>query len=221
MSDTFDVQNLGGFEPNIEAQSGYEPEDTVEEDLGNVADSATELVPPDPEAQTDVGAGQGGPGMAATPGQSPDSAAAPEENPWADYHPAVQANPALAPDADYKPNRNVEDATGGLLDYVEERMAGFGWGPQELPALVALWNETSSPYTQSHTGTAHWDPTARNPINGASGIPGLLIDTVETLGNPILWDNPEHQLDVGMTYINGKYQTPTNALNHMRRNNWY
>lgn len=125
------------------------------------------------------------------------------------------------PDPDFEPRNLWGDATGGLVDYAYNKFADYGWGPQEMHALIGLWNETASGMTQSHVGTARWDPEAMNPVNGASGIPGLLPDVVENLGDPMRWDDPQHQVDVGLEYIKGKYKTPTQAWNHMRHFNWY
>jgi|SRR5215204_5143975 len=130
--------------------------------------------------------------------------------------------PDMSPDPDYKPNNGWADATGGLLEKALARFPDYGWSGQHTPALIALWNEASSPYTQSHTGTAHWRPDAENYMNGAFGIPGLLPDTYESMGaNKMKLDDPEEQMRIGFEYIKGKYDNPTKALQHMRQFNWY
>ena len=109
----------------------------------------------------------------------------------------------------------------GFGEYAEQKLEEFGWGPEEMPALVALWNEASSHLTASHTGQIAWNPEATNMINGSSGIPGLLPDTVESLADPMRWDDPNYQIDTGLQYIQGKYESPSAALDHMIRNDWY
>lgn len=147
--------------------------------------------------------------------ETPEAAATEAPDPY-------DGDPDYAPDPDFQGPKDMwGDATGGLVRYAYDKFEHYGWGPQEVHALVGLWNETASGKTQSHVGTAHWDPTAENPINGASGIPGLLPDVVENLGDPMRWDDPQHQVDVGLEYIAGKYETPTKAWNHMRHFNWY
>lgn len=128
----------------------------------------------------------------------------------------------MSPDPDYQVNYGWADATGGLLEKAVARFADYGWSGQMVPALIALWNETSSQQTQSHTGTAYWRPDAENYLNGAYGIPGLLRDTYEGLGvDSMQLDDPDTQIAAGLEYIKGRYGNPIKALQHMRQFNYY
>jgi hypothetical protein len=136
--------------------------------------------------------------------------------------PVDDAGPDISPDPDYQVNDGWADASGGLLEKAVARFADYGWSGQMVPALIALWNETSSQYTQSHTGTAYWRPDAENYVNGAYGVPGLLRDTYESLGvDPMQLDNPDTQIAAGLEYIKGRYGNPVKALQHMRQYNYY
>lgn len=239
-------------EPNVEEDTGYEPEETIDEDLEALAKTPGEIgVPSRPDLATET------PGTTSTPAVDPatgepvetgpdgqpvpdvtdpngQAPGAPPADPNAAPNQPIGSPPGskvapLTPDDDWSgtpttsahgPDWGYGDPTG-FGEYVEQKVDEYGWDREDLPALIALWNETSSPLTASHTGQIAWDPSAENPINGASGIPGLLPDTVETLGDPMQWDNPTHQIDVGLEYIKGRYGTPRAALQHMLWNDWY
>lgn len=87
-------------------------------------------------------------------------------------------------------------------DYGRHRVKELGWSKKEWKALLELWNRES-----------RWDYKADNPHSTAYGIPQIL-------------DLPEHfsivqQVEAGLKYIQHRYKTPTLALAHHNRKNWY
>lgn len=72
----------------------------------------------------------------------------------------------------------------------------------EWKALFTLWDKES-----------RWDYTADNPHSTAYGIPQLLNMDEKT---PMV-----RQIDLGLTYIQHRYGTPTRALAFHNRHGWY
>lgn len=72
----------------------------------------------------------------------------------------------------------------------------------EWKALFTLWDKES-----------RWDYTANNPRSSAYGIPQLLkMDE----GTPMA-----RQIELGLKYIQHRYDTPSKALAFHNRNGWY
>lgn len=79
------------------------------------------------------------------------------------------------------------------------------WGPDQWPALKALWTQESG-----------WNANAVNPTSGAAGIPQALgHGTVFPLGQA------RPQIAWGLNYIKGRYGSPDAAEAHERSFNWY
>ena len=72
----------------------------------------------------------------------------------------------------------------------------------EWKSLFTLWNRES-----------RWDYTADNPHSTAYGIPQLLNMDEKT---PMV-----RQIELGLTYIQHRYGTPTKALAFHNRHGWY
>lgn len=92
--------------------------------------------------------------------------------------------------------------------------AAMGWTGSEWDALDKLWNRESS-----------WNPRAENPSSGAYGIPQALPYTKmpqsawpERFGGH---SDPSAQIAWGLSYIAGRYGTPSMAWAHEQSNNWY
>lgn len=83
----------------------------------------------------------------------------------------------------------------------------YGWGPEEVAALIELWNRESN-----------WDPEADNPTSSAAGI----AQKMTSVHGPLeaTWQG---QIDWGMEYIANRpqYGSPSRALAHHDRYNWY
>lgn len=77
------------------------------------------------------------------------------------------------------------------------------FGDAEWPALESLWTRESN-----------WNPGARNR-SGACGIPQALPC------NKILDMSSSGQITWGLSYIRGRYGTPTNAWLHSQAFGWY
>ena len=98
--------------------------------------------------------------------------------------------------------------------YAKKQMMKYGWNTKQFTCLVELWRRESN-----------WRPDAHNKtpvymfINGvktkfhAGGIPQKLgLDPKASV---------QHQISVGLDYIQRRYQSPCIALAHHNRMNWY
>jgi hypothetical protein len=107
-------------------------------------------------------------------------------------------------------------------------LSQHGWGPDQMPPLIALWTRESG-----------WSPQARNPTSGALGIAQALghggQDTAGTLGNEygaqygLTADqakaansgNALQQIRWGLGYIKDRYGSPAAAEAHETSIGWY
>ena len=91
--------------------------------------------------------------------------------------------------------------------FASAHLAQFGWGQDQMPALIALWNKESG-----------WNDNAVNPSSGAYGIPQALPSAQDhpyNLGdyaNQVLW---------GLNYIKQRYGNVGLAWAHELADNWY
>lgn len=85
-----------------------------------------------------------------------------------------------------------------------------GWDDAEFTCLVDLWDRESK-----------WNSQAKNPSSGAYGIPQALPgNKMRTAGRD--WrSNPETQILWGLSYIEGRYETPCSAWAHSEEFGWY
>lgn len=86
----------------------------------------------------------------------------------------------------------------------------YGWGENQFECLVQLWERESG-----------WKETAHNPSSGAHGIPQSLPgNKMAEFGND--WrTNPETQIKWGLSYIQGRYETPCGAWKAFKNKGWY
>ena len=86
----------------------------------------------------------------------------------------------------------------------------YGWGDKQFGCLSTLWTRES-----------HWRHQARNRSSGAYGIaqalPGRKMSKVASDWRT----NPVTQIKWGAAYIEGRYGTPCNALEHSYSRGWY
>jgi hypothetical protein len=101
------------------------------------------------------------------------------------------------------PTGPLPAATGPYQAYAASLMAAYGWGPSEMAALIPLWMRESG-----------WNPNARNPSSGAYGIP-------QALGHGDIGSDPYGQIRWGLTYIKGRYGSPSAAWAHELATGWY
>ena len=81
-------------------------------------------------------------------------------------------------------------------------LPSFGWGMGQWAPLVMLWNKESG-----------WNPQARNPSSGAAGIPQDISGNFHGgYQGQVLW---------GLSYIQGRYGSPSGAWAHEVAYNWY
>ncbi|WP_235780012.1 hypothetical protein [Sinomonas notoginsengisoli] len=103
----------------------------------------------------------------------------------------------------------VNDPSGAQA-YAASRLAAFGWGQDQMRALVTLWNKESD-----------WTTTATNPSSGAYGIAQSLPgDKMANAGGD--WQtNYKTQIEWGLGYIKERYGSPAGALGWHLAHNWY
>lgn len=107
----------------------------------------------------------------------------------------------------------VEAYTGSLTDYQEyarQRCYAYGWTDNDFNCLVALWNKESG-----------WNPYAMNSYSGAYGIPQALpAGKMASAGDDYL-TNGNTQIEWGLSYISGRYGSPSSAYYHSQTTGWY
>lgn len=104
-------------------------------------------------------------------------------------------------------------ATGTVAEYQEyarQRCFAYGWSETDFNSLVKLWNRESG-----------WNVTAYNRGSGAYGIPQALPASKMASAGPNYQTNYKTQIDWGLSYIKGRYGSPTSAWNHSQRKGWY
>jgi len=100
-------------------------------------------------------------------------------------------------------------ASSGLASaaqaYASSILSQYGWGQDQMPALIKLWNQESG-----------WNPYAVNPSSGAYGIPQSLGH-----GHPYNLGDYIGQVNWGEAYVKGRYGSPNAAWAHEQGFNWY
>ena len=94
--------------------------------------------------------------------------------------------------------------------YAKQRCDAYGWSENDYYCLVALWNRES-----------RWDPNAHNRSSGAHGIPQALPASKMASAGADYMTNYQTQINWGLSYISGRYGTPSNAYAHSQRTGWY
>lgn len=118
------------------------------------------------------------------------------------------------------PPGTLERTGGGdLREYALQRLRERGLPESEINALTELWNRESGD-PNAGGGVATWNPNAQNPRSTAYGIAQFLDGTWAGVGGEKTSD-PYKQIDYGIEYIIGRFNTPSEALAFHDRNNWY
>ncbi|MDP9882721.1 chemotaxis protein histidine kinase CheA [Sinomonas atrocyanea] len=94
--------------------------------------------------------------------------------------------------------------------YAASRLSAFGWGQDQMSALVTLWNKESD-----------WSTTATNASSGAYGIVQALPGSKMASVGADWQTNYKTQIDWGLDYIKKSYGSPANALAFHLAHNWY
>lgn len=86
----------------------------------------------------------------------------------------------------------------------------WGFGLDQMPCLVNMWNKES-----------HWNTTSKNSSSGAYGIPQALpASKMAAYGSDYL-TNPVPQIKWGLDYIKNRYSTPCGAWSFWQAHGWY
>lgn len=144
----------------------------------------------------------------------------PEPAPVPVPKPEPQAEPVPQPPATHTPGGSgslapqipggaVNDPAGAQA-YAAATLASFGWGQEQFPCLLQLWEKESN-----------WRTNATNPFSGAYGIAqSLPASNYEQAGADWL-TNYRTQVRWGLGYIQDRYGSPCKAWQHSRDVGWY
>lgn len=132
----------------------------------------------------------------------------------------IQTNPVSAPgtsvpDAGVTPTPSSSSGSGGSAsNKAIGRMLAtpYGWAAgAEWTALDKLWMQESG-----------WNNKAKNSSSGAYGIPQALPESkLPKAGQQSGGSSATAQIAWGLSYIKGRYGSPTVAWAHEQSNNWY
>jgi hypothetical protein len=93
--------------------------------------------------------------------------------------------------------------------YAASQLGRFGWGANEMPSLIKLWNQESNWINQV------------NKSSGAYGIPQALPGSKMASAGADWRTNTNTQINWGLGYIKGRYGSPDAAWAHEISHNWY
>ncbi|WP_250003114.1 lytic transglycosylase domain-containing protein [Actinoplanes sp. M2I2] len=89
-------------------------------------------------------------------------------------------------------------------------MLDAGFKISQFPCLEKLWDKESG-----------WNKKATNPSSGAYGIPQALPGSKMKSAGSDWKTNPATQIEWGLGYIEGRYNTPCSAWGHSQDVGWY
>lgn len=100
----------------------------------------------------------------------------------------------------------------GAQAFAASRLPAFGWGGDQMPCLIKLWNHESG-----------WRADAYNSSSGAYGIPQSLPASKMASAGPDWMTNQNTQINWGLDYINRAYGSPCAAwaFEMSHDPNWY
>lgn len=104
----------------------------------------------------------------------------------------------------------TSQGAGAAQAFASAHLGEFGWGQDQMPPLISLWNRESN-----------WRWNATNPSSGAYGIPqSLPADKMASAGAD--WrTNAYTQVRWGLGYIQDRYGSPQQAMRHETNVGWY
>ena len=94
--------------------------------------------------------------------------------------------------------------------YAEQKCYERGWTATDVDCLISLWNRESG-----------WNVYATNKYSGAYGIPQALPGRKMAAYGADWQTNYKVQIDWGLSYIAGRYGTPSNAWAKFCSRGWY
>lgn len=105
-----------------------------------------------------------------------------------------------------KPTNSAE-----IVQYARRIAKKYGWTGKQFHALNEIVMRESG-----------WNPEADNPTSTASGIPQRLMSAHPfSQGEKRKWQDPRYQVRWLLSYINGRYDSPSEALRFHNENGWY
>lgn len=105
---------------------------------------------------------------------------------------------------------SVSGTVADYQAYAKQRCYDYGWSDYDFNCLVKLWNRESG-----------WKVTACNRSSGAYGIPQALPASKMASAGPEYRTNYMTQINWGLSYISGRYGSPSSAWNHSQSKGWY
>ena len=125
--------------------------------------------------------------------------------------PVVEPEPEPAPEPVYVAPAPVAVPDAGTAQSIAYGMlASYGWGEDQFPCLVELWNHESG-----------WRADAHNAGSGAHGIPQALPGSKMASAGADWETNPATQIAWGMGYVSGRYGSPCGAWEAWQSKGWY
>ncbi|MDQ2661178.1 MAG: hypothetical protein M3Y52_04830 [Actinomycetota bacterium] len=94
--------------------------------------------------------------------------------------------------------------------YAASALSGYGWGSEQFRCLDLLWTRESG-----------WRANAYNASSGAYGIPQSLPGSKMAAAGADWRTNAATQINWGLSYISGRYESPCAAWAHSEAVNWY
>ena len=144
------------------------------------------------------------PTPAQTPTHKPTSAPTQKPTQKPTQQPTQQPSDPAAGSRLYRPTAAAAQA------YAAGAAAQYGWTGKDWQNLVSLWNRESG-----------WRWNAENPWSGAYGIPQSLPPSKMAAFGANYRDDAAAQIDWGLSYIAGRYGSPTKAWEHSEKHGWY
>jgi hypothetical protein len=105
---------------------------------------------------------------------------------------------------------NEVNNVAAARQYAFDRLAGVGYGQDQMNCLLWLWNRESG-----------WRTNAYNRSSGAYGIPQSLPGSKMATAGADWRTNYQTQVNWGLAYITARYGTPCGAWAHSQTKGWY
>lgn len=94
--------------------------------------------------------------------------------------------------------------------YAYSLFGNYGWSEYDYQCLINLWEKESG-----------WNPYSKNSSSGAYGIPQALPGSKMASAGSDWETNYQTQIKWGLSYIQGRYGSPSNAWSHFQSKGWY
>lgn len=94
--------------------------------------------------------------------------------------------------------------------YAYSLFGNYGWSEYDYQCLISLWEKESG-----------WNSYSKNSSSGAYGIPQALPGSKMASAGSDWETNYQTQIKWGLSYIQGRYGSPSNAWSHFQSKGWY